>query len=211
MGGPAGWGPELCSAVRTVMPSRIPMLLWWGSDLVQIYNDAYRPLLGSKHPGAMGQPAAGCWAEVWDDLRPKVARVLEAGEATFDEDLLLFVDRHGYLEETYWTFSYSPVRSADGDVVGVFVATTDVTVARVETRRPPVQPEAVRRTDQALSVWGVPQRRQNRAVEETVRPHDPHGRSDARWAPSIRARVEASQTAARVALPPAADPAPLDR
>jgi PAS domain-containing protein len=111
------------------------MLLWWGSDLVQIYNEAYRPFLGSKHPGAMGQPAAGCWAEVWGDLRPKVARVLEAGEATFDQDLLLFVDRHGYLEETYWTFSYSPVRSADGDVVGVFVATTDVTVARVETRR----------------------------------------------------------------------------
>ena len=135
LGDPAGWSPELCSAVRTVMPSRIPMLLWWGSDLVQIYNEAYRPLLGSKHPGAMGQPAAGCWAEVWDDLGPKVAQVLEAGEATFDEDLLLFMDRHGYLEETYWTFSYSPVRSADGDVVGVFVATTDVTVARVETRR----------------------------------------------------------------------------
>jgi signal transduction histidine kinase/DNA-binding response OmpR family regulator len=135
LGDPAGWSPELCSAVRTVMPSRIPMLLWWGSDLVQIYNEAYRPFLGSKHPGAMGQPAAGCWAEVWGDLRPKVARVLEAGEATFDQDLLLFVDRHGYLEETYWTFSYSPIRSADGDVVGVFVATTDVTVARVETRR----------------------------------------------------------------------------
>ncbi len=83
----------------------------------------------------MGQPAAECWAEVWDDLVPKVDRVLEAGEATFDQDLLLFMDRHGYLEETYWTFSYSPVRSADGEVVGVFVATTDVTVARVETRR----------------------------------------------------------------------------
>ncbi len=135
LGDPADWSPELCSAVRTVMPSRVPMLLWWGSDLVQIYNEAYRPLLGSKHPGAMGQPAAGCWAEVWHDLSPKVARVLEAGEATFDEDLLLFVERHGYLEETYWTFSYSPVRSADGEVVGVFVATTDVTVARVETRR----------------------------------------------------------------------------
>jgi signal transduction histidine kinase/DNA-binding response OmpR family regulator len=135
LGEPADWSPELCSAVRTVMPSRIPMLLWWGNDLVQIYNEAYRPFLGSKHPSAMGQPAAECWAEVWEDLGPKVARVLEAGEATFDQDLLLFVDRHGYLEETYWTFSYSPVRSADGDVVGVFVATTDVTVARVETRR----------------------------------------------------------------------------
>ena len=135
LGDPADWSAELCSAVRTVMPSRVPMLLWWGSDLVQIYNDAYRPLLGSKHPGAMGQPAAECWAEVWDDLSPKVAQVLEAGEATFDEDLLLFIDRHGYLEETYWTFSYSPVRSADGDVIGVFVATSDVTVPRVETRR----------------------------------------------------------------------------
>ena len=135
LGEPAGWSLELCGAVRTVMPSGMPMLLWWGDDLVQIYNDAYRPLLGSKHPEAMGQPAAECWAEVWDDLDPKVTLVQQTGKATFDQDLLLFVERHGYLEETYCTISYSPIRSADGQVLGMFVATTDVTAARVERRR----------------------------------------------------------------------------
>ncbi|HEU4999200.1 MAG TPA: ATP-binding protein [Lapillicoccus sp.] len=135
LGEPSTWSPELCAAVRTVMPSRVPMLLWWGDELVQIYNLAYRSMLGSKHPAAMGQPAAVCWPEVWDDLGPKVAQVRETGEASYDQELLLFVDRHGYLEETYWTFSYSPIRSAGGDVIGVFVATTDVSLDRVEARR----------------------------------------------------------------------------
>ncbi|MGW5240732.1 ATP-binding protein [Monashia sp. NPDC004114] len=135
LGDPAGWSPELAAAIRTVMPSKVPMLLWWGDDLVQIYNEAYRSLLGSKHPGAMGQPATVCWAEVWDDVGPMAAHVRASGEATFEQDLLLFIDRHGYLEETYWTFSYSPISSAQGGVLGVFVATTDVTLPVVEARR----------------------------------------------------------------------------
>jgi signal transduction histidine kinase/DNA-binding response OmpR family regulator len=135
LGEPAGWSLELRAALQTLMPSRVPMLVWWGRDLVQIYNEAYRPLLGSKHPQALGQPAADCWAEVWAELAPMTSRVLEGGEATFDRDRLLFLERHGYLEETYWTFSYSPIRSSAGLVLGVFVATTDVTIPRVEARR----------------------------------------------------------------------------
>ena len=84
---------------------------------------------------ALGMPARQCWSEVWDVLEPLFQSVVRTGEAFWAKDHLFGLERHGYLEETYWTFSYSPVRSADGDVVGVFVATTDVTVARVETRR----------------------------------------------------------------------------
>ena len=135
LGDPRQWGPELRAAIRTVLPSQMPMLLWWGDDLVQIYNDAYRRLLGGKHPLAMGQLGAECWPEAWDQLGPIVSRVRETGEAFFGQDLLLFVERHGYLEETYWTLSYSPIWSSDGQVVGILVATTDVTLPRVDARR----------------------------------------------------------------------------
>jgi GAF domain-containing protein len=135
LGDPSGWAPELTAAIRTVMPAAIPMLLWWGEELVQVYNDAYRPLCGTKHPRAMGQPAAECWPEAWPELGPRVARVVGRGESDHEEALLLFLDRHGYLEETYWRYSFSPVRSGDGQVLGVFVATTEVTATVVEGYR----------------------------------------------------------------------------
>ncbi|HEX2132432.1 MAG TPA: ATP-binding protein [Actinophytocola sp.] len=129
------WSDELCAAIRTVLPSEIPMLLWWGRDLVQIFNDAYAPLLGAKYPEAIGQPGAECWAEVWDELGPMARRVLDGGGATYAENRLLLLRRNGYLEETYWTFSYSPVCGEDGAVAGVFVATTDVTERVLGDRR----------------------------------------------------------------------------
>ncbi|WP_433385039.1 SpoIIE family protein phosphatase [Micromonospora sp. KLBMP9576] len=129
------WPPELCAAVRTVLPSKIPMLLWWGPELVQIFNDAYTPVLGGKYPAAVGQPGARCWAEVWAELGPLTDQVLAGGGATFAENQLLLLDRHGYLEETYWTFSYSPVRAGGGQIPGVFVATTDVTARVLGDRR----------------------------------------------------------------------------
>ena len=128
------WPEELCAAIRTVLPSRIPMLLWWGPELVQIFNDAYTPLLGAKYPEAIGQPGARCWAEVWDQLQPMADAALSGG-ATYSENQLLLLRRHGYLEETYWTFSYSPVRDAAGKVAGIFVATTDVTERVLSERR----------------------------------------------------------------------------
>lgn len=128
------WPVELRSAVRTVMPSQIPMLLWWGPDLVQIFNHAYMPVLGDKFPAAVGQPGSECWAEVWDELAPLADRAL-SGRATYSENLQLLLRRHGYLEETYWTFSYSPVHAEDGGVVGIFVATTDVTARVLSERR----------------------------------------------------------------------------
>ncbi|MDX8147321.1 response regulator [Lentzea sp. BCCO 10_0061] len=128
------WPVELRSAVRTVMPSQIPMLLWWGPDLVQIFNHAYMPVLGDKFPAAVGQRGSECWAEVWDELAPLADRAL-SGCATYSEKLRLLLRRHGYLEETYWTFSYSPVHTDDGGVAGIFVATTDVTAQVLSERR----------------------------------------------------------------------------
>ncbi|MFD5828599.1 ATP-binding protein [Lentzea sp. NPDC060358] len=128
------WSAQLRAAVRTVMPSQIPMLLWWGPDLVQVFNDAYTPVLGDKFPAAVGQPATECWAEVWDELAPLAERAL-SGVSTYSQELMLLLRRHGYLEETYWTFSYSPVVDEDGAVAGIFVATTDVTAAVLSERR----------------------------------------------------------------------------
>lgn len=134
LGPVATWSEDLRAAVRTVLASRIPMLLWWGPDLVQVYNDAYSALIGEKHPAAVGQPAAACWAEIWADIGP-LAATAAAGEATYSHDLPLMLRRHGYDEETFWTFSYSPVRGASGAVEGVFVATSDTTDAVVRGRR----------------------------------------------------------------------------
>ncbi|TWD82154.1 response regulator receiver and ANTAR domain protein [Kribbella amoyensis] len=129
------WPPELLAAVRTVLASEVPMLIWWGPDLLQLYNDAYTPVLGSKHPASMGQAAAVCWAEAWPELRPMAMQVLSGAGATYSVEQFLLLNRHGYREETYWTFSYSPITDAENAVRGVFVATTDVSAAVVGRRR----------------------------------------------------------------------------
>ncbi|MEO6886706.1 MAG: PAS domain-containing protein, partial [Jatrophihabitantaceae bacterium] len=129
------WPDELIEAVRVTIPSKMPMLIWWGPDLIQLYNDACAELIGGKHPEGIAQPAKQCWAEVWDELAPFVNRVIEAGESTFTENMLLLLERHGYLEETYWTFSCSPIRDAGGKVAGVLVVPSDVTARVVGDRR----------------------------------------------------------------------------
>ena len=128
------WPPAMTQAVRTVLPSRIPMLLWLGPELRQVYNEAYAHLAGEKHPAAIGQRADECWYEIWDDVAPLVDAA-RRGEDTYARNLLLMMERHGYREETYWTFSYSAVRDETGDVIGVFVATTDATAVVVGERR----------------------------------------------------------------------------
>lgn len=129
------WPAELRAAIRTVLPSEIPMLLWWGPELVQIFNDAYTSMIGAKYPEAVAQPARQCWPEVWDEVGPLAEHVLAGGAANYAENQRLFMRRHGYLEETYWTFSYSPIAGEDGSVAGILVATTDVTATVLGNRR----------------------------------------------------------------------------
>ncbi|SCE97322.1 SpoIIE family protein phosphatase [Micromonospora mirobrigensis] len=129
------WPAELRAAIRTVLPSTIPMLVWWGPELVQIFNHAYTPMLGDKYPAAIGQPAAQCWPDVWDAMGPLADGVLAGGGSAHGDRTMLYMYRRGYWEETYWTFSYSPIHDDSGAVVGVFVATSDVTGPVVGDRR----------------------------------------------------------------------------
>src|SRR3954449_8619307 len=129
LGPPDTWPAALRNLVRIVLTSRFSMWAAWGSELTAFYNDAYwRDTLQAKHPWALGRPASQMWAEIWEDIGPRIRSGLDTGVATWDEDLLLFLQRSGYPEETYHTFSYSPVDGDDGRPQGmlcVVVETTD--------------------------------------------------------------------------------------
>jgi PAS domain S-box-containing protein len=134
LGPPAGWPPSLRTACRICLTSRFPMIVWWGPELRFIYNDAYLPLLGTKHP-ALDLAGADVWPEIWHIIGPMLTGVLDTRQATWSEDLLLPLNRHGYREETYWTYSYSPLHDDEGSVRGVFTAVTDTTGRVIGQRR----------------------------------------------------------------------------
>jgi signal transduction histidine kinase len=132
----AGWPQSLRTAVNICLASRFPMLLWWGPELVMLYNDAYRPILGTtKHPQALGQRGHECWPEIWDVIGPMLQGVMATGTATWSDDQLLLLDRNGYVEECYFTFSYSPIHDEAGQVGGVFTAVTETTGRVLGERR----------------------------------------------------------------------------
>lgn len=134
LGSTETWPPSLQAIVSLMINSRYPMFLAWGSDLAFLYNDGYAPILGRKHPGALGRPFAEVWPEIWGDISPLVRRAL-AGEATFSEDLHLVMERNGFPEDTWYSFSYSPVRDETGRVAGMFCACTETTSQVLERRR----------------------------------------------------------------------------
>jgi PAS domain S-box-containing protein len=120
LGDAAVWPPSLKTTVRILLTSRFPMWMAWGPELTVLYNDAYaRTTLGKKHPWALGKPANVVWSEIWKDIGPRIERVLETGEASWDETLFLILERGGYPEETYHTFSYSPLVGPDGGNAGM--------------------------------------------------------------------------------------------
>lgn len=129
------WPQSLLTALSIILRSRFPMFVFWGQDLVQLYNDAYIPIPGDKHPASQGARAQETWSEIWDVLGPLVETVMERGEATWSEDQLLLMERHGFVEETYFTFSYSPVQDESGGVGGVFCACTETTARVLSDRR----------------------------------------------------------------------------
>jgi signal transduction histidine kinase/CheY-like chemotaxis protein len=127
LGSVEDWPQALRTCVRIMLTSRQPMWLGWGKELTFLYNDAYRSIAGGKHPWALGQPTAAVWRELWADLEPRINSALGGEEGTYDEALLLIMERHGYPEETYYTFSYSPIPDDHGHVAGIFCANTDDT------------------------------------------------------------------------------------
>jgi signal transduction histidine kinase len=134
LGPVAAWPQSLKTMLGVVLGSRFPMLLWWGPDLLHLYNDAYRPILRDKHPASLAEPAALIWAEVWDFAGPLARSVQEGGPATWMEDVQLFINSGPMQEETYFTFSYSPVPGDDGRVGGI-LNTVQETTAKVQSER----------------------------------------------------------------------------
>jgi PAS domain S-box-containing protein len=136
LGPVATWSQSLRTSVSICLDCAFPIVLWWGPQLAILYNDEYIPVLGSaKHPAALGQPCAQVWAEIWDVIQPMLAQVMERGEATRSRDLQLQMNREGYLEETYFSFSYSPIYDERGKVGGVFCPCIETTDKVIGERR----------------------------------------------------------------------------
>ena len=130
------WPNGLRAAVRIVLTSRFSMWMGWGDELTFLYNDAYRrDTLGSKHPRVLGMATKETWAEIWTDIGPRIASVLADGRATWDEALLLILERNGYREETYHTFSYSPLYDDEDHIRGVLCVVTEETARLISERR----------------------------------------------------------------------------
>lgn len=126
LGAPGGWPQSLSTVVSLMLNSKFPMFVAWGEDQQFLYNDSYAEILGAKHPAALGRRFKDVWAEIWDDISPIVALAMD-GKASYFENLPLTLHRKGYDEQTWFTFSYSPVRDESGKVAGVFCACTETT------------------------------------------------------------------------------------
>ncbi|MER7167082.1 SpoIIE family protein phosphatase [Micromonospora sp. NPDC000207] len=136
LGPPEDWPQSLQTSVRILLSSRFAMWMAWGPQLTFFCNAAYRrDTLGRKYPWALGRPADQVWAEIWDDIGPRVDNVLTTGEATWDEALRLFVERSGYREESYHTFSYSPLHDDDGALIGMLCVVSEETERVIGERR----------------------------------------------------------------------------
>jgi PAS domain S-box-containing protein len=135
LGPVSDWPQSLKTSVSICLASRFPIVMYWGPEYVVLYNDAYSTILGSKHPWALGQRCQECWAEIWDTIGPMLDKVVRTAEATWSNDLLLQLERFGYPEECYFSFSFSPVRVETGAVGGVFTAVLETTEEVIGARR----------------------------------------------------------------------------
>ena len=136
LGPPERWPQSLRSAVSILLPSKAQIVLFWGPDFITLYNDAYRPVFGAKHPGALGRPASEAWSEIWESgLRELFEGVVTTGEAFWARDRLFILERHGYPEETYFDVSYDPVRDESGGVGGLFCIVSETSGRVIGERR----------------------------------------------------------------------------
>ena len=132
----AGWPQSLRTAISLILNAQHPMWVGWGPQMTFFYNDAYISVLSlAKHPQALGRPAAEIWKEIWDICGPLADKVFQHGEASFMNDVRLFMNRGDFLEETFYSFSYSPIRDESGNVGGLFCPSAEVTAKVLNTRR----------------------------------------------------------------------------
>jgi len=156
----AGWPQSLKTSLNLILNSQHPMWIGWGPEITFLYNDAYVQVLSSaKHPWALGRPAEEVWSEIWDICGPLADKVFKNGEASFDE-VRLFMSRGDFLEETYYSFSYSPIRDESGNVAGLFCPSTEVTPKVINARR--------LRTLSQLSAHALVQKTTSAACESAI-------------------------------------------
>jgi len=129
------WPQSLKTSISTCLDSRFAIVVWWGPEMVTLYNDSYRRILGVKHPAALGMRARDIWPEIWHIVGPMLSGVMERSEATRGDNLLLELERNGYQEECYFTFSYSPIRDESGGVGGIFTPVQETTDQVIGERR----------------------------------------------------------------------------
>jgi PAS domain S-box-containing protein len=152
LGQPATWPQSLKTIVRVMLDSRYAMWMLWGPELTFFCNDAYLPTLGIKRDWALGARSDEVWEEIWPDIGPRISQVLEHGRATWDEGLLLFLERSGFPEETYHTFSYSPVYDDESRIAGMLCVVTEVTDRVVGERRLRILGDLAARAAGAITV-----------------------------------------------------------
>jgi len=151
LGAPENWSPALRAVVPILLANRFPQLLWWGPEYISIYNDAYRPILGRKHPWGLGRPVRDCWSEIWDILKPLIDTPFKGGPATWSEDIELQINRAEFIEETHFTVAYSavPDDTAPGGIGGVLATVHEITEKVVGQRRISVLRDLGARTAEA--------------------------------------------------------------
>ena len=135
LGPVGGWPQSLRSAISICTGSRFPIAIYWGRELTLLYNDAWRPIAGDKHPWALGRGAAEVWPEIWEAIAPRFQQVLDTGESIYLEDGLLLMHRHGYTEECYFNYSFSAILGEGGAVEGIFNAVVETTLRVISERR----------------------------------------------------------------------------
>ncbi len=154
LGSVENWSQSLLSAVSICLGSAFPIGIYWGAELELLYNDAWSPILGTKHPWALGQPAQVVWPEIWDAIEPLFHKVKQTGEGVWQKDQLLLMNRHGYTEECYFNFTFSPIQGETG-VEGIFNAVVETTYQVISERRTRVLRQLAERTSGAKSAEEV--------------------------------------------------------
>ncbi|HKS63562.1 MAG TPA: response regulator [Xanthobacteraceae bacterium] len=168
LGSPDSWPQSLKTAVGIMLTSRQPIWIGWGPELTYLYNDAYKSIIGGKHPWALGKPTSAVWREIWPEIGPMLSQAMGGLEGTYVESQLLIMERNGYPEETYYTFSYSPIPDDDGKVGGIFCANTDDTQRVIGERQLALLRELATATADARS-WEQACERSARALATDAR------------------------------------------
>ena len=122
-----GWSEALLLCANLMLSCAFPSLVFWGKESVQLYNDAFVPLLAERHPSGLGQTARECWWDAWETVGPNLERVMNDGETVFHQNALVPIVRDGRLQNIWWTYSYSPIFGAGSEALGAFVVCQDIT------------------------------------------------------------------------------------